>query len=99
MMAGHVQGYHTLYACNQMHAQLSLYGLSLEEIYDVEPIERQVDTPVVEQDSVFVSCLQCKRQVRNAQSCTNLIIAMLTRTARPVCRYMRHDIQTIWRNA
>jgi hypothetical protein len=47
-----------------MHRQISVDGLSLEELYDVEPIERTVDAPVVEQDSVFVSCLYCKRQVR-----------------------------------
>ena len=46
-----------------MHRQISVDGLSLEEIYDVRPIERSVETTVVEQDNVFVSCSYCKRQV------------------------------------
>ncbi|CAI5745525.1 unnamed protein product [Peronospora destructor] len=77
--------------CFEMHAQISLYGLSLEEIYNVEPIERQIDTPVVEQDSVFVSCLQCKRQV-HASRYTNHLEKCLTGSRRMITPKQRQDV-------
>ncbi|CAH0485852.1 unnamed protein product [Peronospora farinosa] len=76
--------------CFEVHAQISLYGWSLEEIYDVEPIERQIDTTVVEQDSVFVSCLQCKRQV-HASRYTNHLEKCLTGSRRMITPKQRQD--------
>ncbi|EGZ23608.1 hypothetical protein PHYSODRAFT_310855 [Phytophthora sojae] len=76
--------------CFEMHRQISVDGLSLEELYDVEPIERTVDTPVVEQDSVFVSCLYCKRQV-HASRYTNHLEKCMTGSRRMVTPKQRQD--------
>eukprot|EP00644_Phytophthora_capsici_P004148 jgi/Phyca11/527158/estExt2_fgenesh1_pm.C_PHYCAscaffold_170026 len=76
--------------CFEMHRQISVDGLSLEELYDVEPIERRVDTPVVEQDGVFVSCLYCNRQV-HASRYTNHLEKCMTGSRRMVTPKQRHD--------
>ncbi|KAG3110506.1 hypothetical protein PI124_g6031 [Phytophthora idaei] len=76
--------------CFEMHHQISVDGLSLEELYDVEPIEYTVDTPVVEQDSVFVSCLYCKRQV-HASRYTNHLEKCMTGSRRMVTPKQRQD--------
>ncbi|KAI9922449.1 hypothetical protein PsorP6_002666 [Peronosclerospora sorghi] len=69
--------------CFEMHRQVSVDGLSLDEIYDVEPIELPDDTPTVEQDSVLVSCLYCKRQV-HASRYTNHLEKCLTGSRRMI---------------
>uniref|UniRef100_M4BZI7 SAGA-associated factor 11 n=1 Tax=Hyaloperonospora arabidopsidis (strain Emoy2) TaxID=559515 RepID=M4BZI7_HYAAE len=73
-----------------MHRQISVDGLSLEEIYDVRPIERSVETTVVEQDNVFVSCSYCKRQV-HASRYTNHLEKCLTGSRRMVTSKQRQE--------
>ncbi|CAH0477779.1 unnamed protein product [Peronospora belbahrii] len=77
--------------CFEMHSHISRDGLSLEEIYDVEPIERPLNSPVVEQDSVIVSCLHCKRQV-HASRYTNHLEKCLTGSRRVITPKQRHDV-------
>ncbi|KAG6967604.1 hypothetical protein JG687_00004195 [Phytophthora cactorum] len=67
--------------CFEMHRQISVDGLSLEELYDVEPIEYTVDTPVVEQDSVFV----------HASRYTNHLEKCMTGSRRMVTPKQRQD--------
>ncbi|TDH70848.1 hypothetical protein CCR75_001224 [Bremia lactucae] len=55
---------------HQMHRQLLVDGMRLEDLYDVNFIERTIDTPNLEQDSVFVSCVHCKQQTGSRRMVT-----------------------------
>ncbi|CAI5734395.1 unnamed protein product [Hyaloperonospora brassicae] len=76
--------------CFEMHRQISVDGLSLEEIYDVKPIERPLESSVVDECSVFVSCPYCKRQV-HASRYTNHLEKCLTGSRRMVTPKQRQD--------
>uniref|UniRef100_H3GCC7 SAGA-associated factor 11 n=1 Tax=Phytophthora ramorum TaxID=164328 RepID=H3GCC7_PHYRM len=84
--------------CFEMHRQISVDGLSLEELYDVEPIERTGSMrcfsmqlcDAVAHSVVFVSCLYCKRQV-HASRYTNHLEKCMTGSRRMVTPKQRQD--------
>ncbi|GLD93109.1 hypothetical protein PINS_up001701 [Pythium insidiosum] len=48
--------------CFEMHQRVKTVGMTLDELYDVAPIEKVDYAPVAPQ-SLVVSCSRCKRQV------------------------------------
>ncbi|TMW63365.1 hypothetical protein Poli38472_002306 [Pythium oligandrum] len=57
--------------CFEIHQQIKTVGMTLEELYEVDPLEKVDHAPIVPQ-SLVVSCSKCKRQVHASRYAPHL---------------------------